>query len=467
MRKLLFLTLSMLASALMAQVGINNVDPKATLDITAISTDNSTAEGIIAPRLTGNQIQAKDARYTAAQTGTLLYATSAVTSPSGKTINMTSAGYYYFNGTAWIKISSAAGVDTTNDAWINNNASVAKKIELATLADGTTARTGQNNFSIKDNGDFVLGSNQLYAGNRATIVSDRATQEDEVAIFSFGNGTNLPFPSYTMKSAYGTEAAPVNLPNNAGLGAVAWDGYVNGSFQELSRIQVNYVENGASPKGSMNIYTGGAASVTSGLNIDRDNKIGIGTDAPSELLQVGSVATLNNTLKIFSGGGNRGYSGIDLKVFNDEFGAKIQYNEQGAVGKEIGLHFKVSQGSLSNTTASSMFIGAFDGNVGVGTTTPNSKLQITGSFSAPIRSFAGQVLATDYTILGTGNVTLPSPVGVQGRIYEFIYDGNNFTVIGLLRNKGTNLDGYNITRTYPGFTVQSNGVRWILINEKY
>ena len=83
---------------LSAQVGINNSAPKATVDITATNTGATTAEGLIAPRLTGNQIKDKDAQYTAAQAGTLIYATSAVISPTTKTNKITRSGYYFFDG---------------------------------------------------------------------------------------------------------------------------------------------------------------------------------------------------------------------------------------------------------------------------------------------------------------------------------------------------------------------------------
>lgn len=91
---------------LLSRVGINNQAPKATLDVTGKDT-YTTPPGIIAPRLTGNEIQAKDGVYGTDQKGALLYATSAVTAPSGtKTTNITSADYYYFDGAKWIRLGS-------------------------------------------------------------------------------------------------------------------------------------------------------------------------------------------------------------------------------------------------------------------------------------------------------------------------------------------------------------------------
>ena len=110
MKKSIFLaTLMLLFSSafLTAQVTIgSNNDPNATLDVVASATDGSTAEGIIAPRLTGDQIKGKDARYGTAQKGAIVYATSAVGTSSTKTVNIKAEGYYYFDGAVWQALKS-------------------------------------------------------------------------------------------------------------------------------------------------------------------------------------------------------------------------------------------------------------------------------------------------------------------------------------------------------------------------
>ena len=110
MKKSIFLaTLMLLFSSafLTAQVTIgSNNDPNATLDVVASATDGSTAEGIIAPRLTGDQIKGKDARYGTAQRGAIVYATSAVGTTSTKTVNIKAEGYYYFDGAVWQALKS-------------------------------------------------------------------------------------------------------------------------------------------------------------------------------------------------------------------------------------------------------------------------------------------------------------------------------------------------------------------------
>jgi hypothetical protein len=110
-----------------SQVGVNTNTPQTTLDITAIAIDGSTAEGLTAPRLTGDQIKGKDTRYTAAQTGAIVYATEAVlAAPAGKTANITTKGYYFFDGVLWQKIARSSVIFTAS---------------LGTGSGGTTAAT--------------------------------------------------------------------------------------------------------------------------------------------------------------------------------------------------------------------------------------------------------------------------------------------------------------------------------------
>lgn len=92
------------SSFLYSQVGINTQTPRATFEVSAGNSNGTTAEGMILPKLTGNQIQAADNQYGAGQTGTVMYATAAVSVTTSKTLNIDSEGYYYFDGTLWQKL---------------------------------------------------------------------------------------------------------------------------------------------------------------------------------------------------------------------------------------------------------------------------------------------------------------------------------------------------------------------------
>jgi len=101
MKRIIFTILSVLGFSVSAQMGIGNNAPLATLDVTALKTDGTSAEGILIPRLSGDQIKSAGSQYTAQQTGSMVYVTSTPSSPDTKTANITAAGCYYFDGSVW------------------------------------------------------------------------------------------------------------------------------------------------------------------------------------------------------------------------------------------------------------------------------------------------------------------------------------------------------------------------------
>jgi len=160
--------LMMNGAALKAQVGINTETPKATLDVMAKTDGVGEPEGIIAPRLTGDELSAKEADYQAAQIGTLIYVTSAATNLSGETKYLTTAGYYYFaydvdgETLVWKPMGgSVTGTDTSSGYWSiigNDNITV-----TPTNPDDMTENGGNFLGTTTDN-DLFLGRNKQQAG---------------------------------------------------------------------------------------------------------------------------------------------------------------------------------------------------------------------------------------------------------------------------------------------------------------
>jgi hypothetical protein len=93
-----------LSSFAYSQVGINTTEPIASLDVTAKNHDGSTAEGIIPPRLTGEQLKAADTKYSILHAGTIVFVTAPVVSITEKTRNVNDQGLYYFDGSKWQKM---------------------------------------------------------------------------------------------------------------------------------------------------------------------------------------------------------------------------------------------------------------------------------------------------------------------------------------------------------------------------
>ncbi|VDH04332.1 hypothetical protein [Bergeyella zoohelcum] len=114
------------------KVGVNTIEPSATMDIRP-STANAqkeatTNEGIIAPKLSKTRI----ANIATPVEGTLVYATDETTSPISaytggdtKVAKITEKGYYYYNGTEWVK----AGSDVNSGEWVYDSSE--KRVELS------------------------------------------------------------------------------------------------------------------------------------------------------------------------------------------------------------------------------------------------------------------------------------------------------------------------------------------------
>jgi len=117
-----------------------------------------------------------------------------------------------------------------------------------------------------------------------------------------------------------------------------------------------------------------------------------------------------------------------------------------------------------------------EGNIGIIVTDPNSTLQVGGSLSLPI------ALSSDtsdgytaglhsHTILVNGGASLPSPVGLKGRIYVFYLDNRNFATAGITVSSGaisylgilSMIWNLSDTPENRGVTVQSDGVNWVVI----
>lgn len=209
MKNIITLAATLFSLTVFAQVGINNNAPKATLDITAQTTNGSKPEGLLAPRLTGDQIQAGDAQYTAAQKGLIIYATSAPTAPSGKTANMTAEGYYFFDGSVWQKLGGAG--DTTDDAWINDTGNT--MVKVGTKADGT-ARAAGTDVVVKDNGAVGIGTSTPNASAALDITStNKGILIPRVALTSTTDVTTISSPTAGL------------MVYNTGAGALTYKGF--------------------------------------------------------------------------------------------------------------------------------------------------------------------------------------------------------------------------------------------------
>ncbi|HLP82630.1 MAG TPA: hypothetical protein VK141_11690, partial [Nitrosomonas sp.] len=126
----------------------------------------------------------------------------------------------------------------------------------------------------------------------------------------------------------------------------------------------------------------------------------------------------------------------------------------------------------SANVATQLFLNS-NGNVGVGTTSPNSTLQVGGSFSTAIG-----IKAANYTLTSSDNVilasaasgavtmTLPTAVGVTGRTYTIKKTDSSANAVTIATTSSQTIDGVsttNLVSQYQYATLISDGSNWNIV----
>lgn len=183
------ITLSMMffagnANAQQGRVGINTSTPKTTLDIAA-KLGSTDADGLQAPRLTRAELTAKgNSVYGTDQAGTIIYVSDITGGDvASQRVNITAAGYYFFDGNIWQKV--GAGSDLYKDnGTLTSNRTVSQGTN--TMAFTSSATSGTSHFTV-----------------------DNSTLNVDAANHRVGIGTNSPATKLEINS--GSNAGAVKI----------------------------------------------------------------------------------------------------------------------------------------------------------------------------------------------------------------------------------------------------------------
>ncbi|MEG0697611.1 MAG: hypothetical protein RR447_10785, partial [Algoriella sp.] len=176
MKKHFIIVVIFFSGTAFSQVGINTENPQATLDVTASAGDLTRVDGIIAPRITGNELFLKNNLYGSKQQGTLIYVTAPATDVnlSGDTIDITEVGYYYYNGVKWVKINGQNYTSSASVALSSTNT-----FERAALTGDVTAAANSNQTTISNN---AIISEKILDGTISTVdLADQAVTAFKLA----------------------------------------------------------------------------------------------------------------------------------------------------------------------------------------------------------------------------------------------------------------------------------------------
>ncbi|MDP9956561.1 putative coiled-coil protein SlyX [Epilithonimonas hungarica] len=207
-----------ISSLAFSQVGINTETPQATLDVAIKATGASLPEGIIAPRLTGDEIKSRDTLYDTPQKGAIVYATAPVGTASTKTANITAEGYYYFDGSVWTNFGSGTGASTPEPWYIQN----------------TTTPASANTQNIYQNGKVAVGfsNTDVVSGKQFEVKGDVKAVTNNAGTYSiletnntdFGSPVNVMFSSDNLNliaaTKYSTVSTSINEAGLSSLGSV-------------------------------------------------------------------------------------------------------------------------------------------------------------------------------------------------------------------------------------------------------
>lgn len=265
--------------------------------------------------------------------------------------------------------------------------------------------------------------------------------------------SNFPARAFTIMTGNGTGGATERITvlptGEVGIGTT--------SPAKLLTIQSNASDYDlySSGTGGFDITTqagtGGAITISSreassaGITISTSNKVGIGTNTPSKLLTIQADEADFDVSTSGSGG-------LDITT-------------QGGTGGAI---------TISSREASSSGIAISTSNrVGIGTTVPNSKLQVNGSFAKAVLTTSSDITLTDghSIILGSpiasGNVVvnLPPVSGCTGRLYAIknIQSSGTVTVDA---NGSELIDGSATVTLFSlnRMTIVSDGATWWIVD---
>ncbi|QDH77671.1 hypothetical protein FKX85_00860 [Echinicola soli] len=126
------------------KVGIGTGFPNADAQLDISATD----KGVLIPRIELTSTTAASP-LRAHVAGMMVYNTA--------TVGDISPGFYYNNGTVWLKVADMSQTDNTKDAWMDDRAN--ERVELGVQSDGSTARAAGSEVVVTDLGEVGIGSN--------------------------------------------------------------------------------------------------------------------------------------------------------------------------------------------------------------------------------------------------------------------------------------------------------------------
>ncbi len=389
----LFVLLSSGTAFGQGNVGINNPTPhaKSLLDLT------SSDKGLLTPRMTAAQRTAMFPAPDATGKGMLVYQTDGV------------QGFYYYDGTAWVM------VQTGNAGWgLLGNSGTSVASNFLGTTDNTSVAFRTNNLErmrLSYTGNVAIGA-AIDPVNYRLYVENNAPNHGVLLM-------NTNTSAWAGINCQSNQGAVSQLGvGNSGSGIWANLGYVGTRTNHDFTLITNEIDR---------------------LHITAAGNVGIGTTAPVRLLEVSSA---NQAVQRLSSANAVNGSVLELTnatAGNNMLGA-INFLEGNITTGQLGYH---------KTDGMTMRIAGFErmridvnGNVGVGTQTPGSKVHVFNASSGL-----------------TPNANAISTLESSGHMYQHFLTntGESGLLFGSAGNANTGAFLHNTTFMRGGFEMRLNG----------
>ena len=351
-------------------------------------------------------------------------------------------------------VGGAATIGGSVTALRTNSVSAGDSDLIFQNSSGSTMNT---NFIIKSSGNVGIGTTT--PNNKLSITTN--SLGDGVVV----TGNNGPLNSVSN----GTYTLDFGLATtNAYFSNIALSGDAVVRAQGASS-NGNLILASQNAGGGIILSTGtGSGNDTIKAKLTNAGLLGVGTTSPQALLDIYGVTTANSAIIVPRATiAQRPSSPVNGMI-------RYQIDTQGLEAYTGGAWSAISTAASSAsqwvTNGTSIYYGS--GNVGIGTTTPNSNLQ-TGSFASAvvIKTAAYTIGQNDSIILanataGTFAVTLPSAVGVIGRQYSVKKTDsstNAVTINTSLSQTIDNLSSVSLATASQFLTLVSDGSNWNVI----
>jgi len=198
--------------------------------------------------------------------------------------------------------------------------------------------------------------------------------------------------------------------NGIGAGILFRSLAANGGWASTARIAASLEDVSTdTDRGALSFWTfkAGGSALEERMRINHIGNVGIGTTSPDEYSML-HVKT--------NGSGNLDNVTIESPVSNKGFGLKFKgATDTWVIGQNIGNYSDGRFQIMNATPTDYVFTILQDGNVGIGTTSPGSELDLSGTLRLS-GSTSGYVGLKGAAAAGSTTFTLPSADGTSGQV---------------------------------------------------